>query len=73
MMLLLHCRAYSHVYCSLKLVNFRVDAKLFQSGLVRGNYIGSVQGRGHMIYYFSVRSGSGQKKRGRFVVGVTKP
>ena len=63
MMLLLHCRAYPRVYYSLKLVN----AKSFRSG---ENIIGSVRGRGGRIYYFSVRSGSGQKITGRFGVGV---
>ena len=36
------------------------------------NIIGSVRGRGHKIYYFSVRSGSGQKLTGHFGVGVSK-
>ena len=49
--------------------NFRVDAKLFRSAPVR-IIIGSVRGRGHRIYYFSVRSGSGQKITERFGVGV---
>ena len=43
-------------------------------GLVRSgeNIIGSVRGRGHKIYYFSVRSGSGQKITGQYGVGVPK-
>ena len=36
------------------------------------NIIGSVRGRGHKIYYFSVRSGSGQKITGQCGVGVPK-
>ena len=36
------------------------------------NTIGSVLGRGHKIYYFSVRSGSGQKITGQNGVGVPK-
>ena len=36
------------------------------------NIIGSVRGRGHKIYYFSVRSGSGQKITGQYLFGVPK-
>ena len=36
------------------------------------NKIESVRGRGHKIYYFSVRSGSGQKITGQYGVGVPK-
>ena len=36
------------------------------------NIIGSVRGRGHKIYYFSVWSGSGQKITGQYGVGVPK-
>ena len=36
------------------------------------NIIGSVRGRDHKIYYFSVRSGSGQKITGQYGVGVPK-
>ena len=36
------------------------------------NIIGSVRGRGLKIYYFSVRSGSGQKTTGQYGVGVPK-
>ena len=65
-------RAYSRVYCSLKLVNFGLMLNCF--GPVRSgeNIIWSVRDRGHRIYYFSVRSGSGQEITGRFGVGVPK-
>ena len=71
-MLLLHCGAYSRVYCSLKLVQFGLMLICF--GPVRSgeNIIRSVRGRGHRIYFFSVQSGSGQKITGRFRVGVPK-
>ena len=36
------------------------------------NIIGSVRGRGNKIYYFSVRSGSGQKITGQYGIGVPK-
>ena len=38
----------------------------------RVNIIGSVRGRGHNIYYFSVQCGSGQKITGQYGVGVSK-
>ena len=99
MILLLHCRAYSHVNCSLKLelklkslistqnifhtseFSGRSGSKLVNFGLVLNcfgpvrsgeNIIGSVRGRGHKIYYFSVRSGSGKKITGQYGVGVPK-
>ena len=55
-----------------KLVNFGLMLNCF--GPVRSgeNIIGSVRGRGHKIYYFSVRSGSGQKITGHYGVGVPK-
>ena len=55
-----------------KLVNFELMLNCF--GPVRSgeNIIGSVRGQGHKIYYFSVRSGSGQKITGQYGVGVAK-
>ena len=55
-----------------KLVHFGLMLNCF--GPVRSgeNIIGSVRGRGHKIYYFSVRSESGQKITGQFGVGVPK-
>ena len=55
-----------------KLVNFGLMLNCF--GPVRSgeNIIGSVRGRGHKIYYFSVRSGSGQNITGQYGVGVPK-
>ena len=93
------CRAYSRLYCSLKLdlklkslistqnifhtsefsgqsgskiVNFGLMLNCF--GPVRSgeNIIGSVRGRGHKIYYFSVRSESGKKITGQYGFGVPK-
>ena len=61
-MLFHHFRVYSRVRCSLKLFNFGLMINFF--GLIRSgqNIIGSLQGRGHKIHYFSVRSGSVQKR-----------
>ena len=55
-----------------KLVHFWLMLNCF--GPVRSgeNIIGSVRGQGHKIYYFSVRSGSGQKITGQYGVGVPK-
>ena len=53
-----------------KLVNFGLMLNCF--GPVRWNIIGSVWGQGHKIYYFSVRSGSGQKITGQYGIGVPK-
>ena len=55
-----------------KLLNFGLMLNCF--GPVRsGEYIiGSVRGRGHKIYYFSVRSGSGQNITGQYRFGVPK-
>ena len=55
-----------------KLVNFGLMLNCF--GPVRSgeNIIGSVRGRGHKIYYFSVRSGSEQKITGQYGIGVPK-
>ena len=67
-----HCRTYSGVYCSLKLVNFGLMLNYFGSVRSGENIIGSVQGRGHKIDYFSFQSGSGQKITGNYGVGVLK-
>ena len=55
-----------------KLVNFGLMLNCF--GLVRSreNIIGSVQGRGHKNYCFSVRSGSGQVINGAIRDRVVK-
>ena len=55
-----------------KLVNFGLMLDCF--GPVRSgeNIIGSVRGRGHKIYYFSVLSGSGKKITGQYGFGVPK-
>ena len=55
-----------------KLLNFGLMLNCF--GPVRSgeNIIGSVRGRGHKIYYFSVRSGSGQKIMGAIPVRGAK-
>ena len=55
-----------------KLVNFGLMLNCF--GPVRSgeNIIGSVRGRGHKVYYFSVRSGSGKKITGQYGFGVPK-
>ena len=55
-----------------KLVNFGLMLNCFGPVRSRENIIGSVRGRGHKIYYFSVRSGSGQKITGQYGVGVPK-
>ena len=63
--------------------NFRVGSgrNFFNFGLMLNcfgpvwsgeNIIGSVRGQGHKIYYFSVRSGSGQKITGQYRFGVPK-
>ena len=55
-----------------KLVDFGLMLNCF--GPVRSgeNIIGSVRGRGHKMYNFSVRSGSGQKITGQYGIGVPK-
>ena len=55
-----------------KLVNFGLMLNCFSPVRSGKNIIGSVPGRGHKIYYFSVRSWSGQKITGQYGVGVPK-
>ena len=58
------CLLIMHVVVwNLLLLCFWVGNKLFQSSLAqsRQNIIGSVRDWGHKMYYFSARSGSGQK------------
>ena len=72
MMLLLNCRAYSHIYYSLKLVDFGLMINCF--GLIQSgqNIIRSAHSQDHKTYYFSVRSGSGQKITGYYGVWGAK-
>ena len=60
-----------HFYCSqdLLIVGLINCFGVVQSGQ---KIIGSVRGRGHKIYYFSVQSGLGQKITGHYRVGVPK-
>ena len=59
---------------SVRVETFNFGLMLNCFGPVRSgeNIIGSVRGRGHKIYYFSVRSGSGQKITGQCRFGVPK-
>ena len=69
-MLLLHCKEYSQVCCSLQLVNFGLMITCSSPVQFGQNIIESVQGQSHKIHYFQVRSG--QKFMGHYGVGCQK-
>ena len=71
MMLLIAGRIHAFIV-SLKLANFGLMLNCFSPVWSGENIIGSVRGRAHTIYYFSIRSGSGQKITGHFGVGMPK-
>ena len=70
-MLLLDCRAYSGVYCSLKL-DFGLMLNCFSQVRSGENIIRSGLGRGHKIYYFWLHSGWVKRKRGIMGSGCQK-
>ena len=67
MMLLLHCRVYSHVYCSLKFVSFGMTINCFGPVWSGQNIIGSV--RGWAIKFIIFRSGPGWAKDNGEILG----
>ena len=69
---LLHFRAYSQVYYSLKVVDFRLMIKYFSQIQYGQTIIGSVLHHGHKIYFFRVWFGLGQINTGHYGVGVPK-